>query len=159
MKKLILILVLALGTLRLYADSRDNCYNYIGIWKIVKCFSIDGIMEEYLTVDEANNYIGEIIEYKDDTYIFRDVIYPIRRFLYLEYLTDEQLKEFTSGSASGAPGYRFSDLGIQNLKEIRVVMFDVVAEERTLGRWFYVLNNRRILIQYRGFFFTADRLV
>jgi hypothetical protein len=69
-------------------------------------------------MQEANEYIGEIIEYKEGVYVLRNNIYTITN-IHSEYMEDEQLWQETVGS--GTPGLRFSKLGITNLNEIRYV--------------------------------------
>jgi hypothetical protein len=110
-------------------------------------------LEEYLNDYEAEEYIGEIIHYKDAEYIFREKKYTIRS-IDSNYYTSEQLRESTRGS--GTPGYTFQDLKIVNQDIIRDVWFKVV--ERSFGNWFYVLNNNKIIIRYRGYFFLANRI-
>ncbi len=155
MKKLFVLSLVAFISLSLYADERDSCYDYTGTWKIVDYFSIDGILIRYLCPQEADEYIDKIIEYTDTEYIFEGKRHS-SIFIESNYYTNEELKESTR--ASGTPGYDFSDLNISSLNVIRDVWFKIVGES-DFGRWFYVLNNNRIIIQYRGYFFLADKVV
>lgn len=65
------------GIISVYSQEKDVSYNYLGRWKIESCFYVDRIYSEWgdLSFEEAKDYLGEIIEYKEDHYIFRDTIY------------------------------------------------------------------------------------
>jgi hypothetical protein len=149
-----MVMLISAISISLYADIRDCCYNYKGIWKIESCFSVDGILEEYLNDYEAEGYIGEIIHYKDVEYIFKEKKYTIRS-IDSNYYTSEQLRESTRGS--GTPGYDFHELKIINQDIIRDVWFEIV-EEWGFGNWLYVLDDNKIIIRYKGYFFLANRI-
>ena len=159
---LFLIILFFTGNTGMYSHEKDAFYNYIGKWKIISRFHVD---IQYFVIGDmsyrkADKYLDEVIEYKEDSYIFRDTVYTYEQIL-SEYFDDEQLWKATVGSA--VPGLRFYMLGIpDDTKEIRNVMIDVAGREwpkkNPIGWFFYVINNERILIHYRGFFFTAIRL-
>jgi hypothetical protein len=132
-------------------ETRDTLYNYIGFWRIVDYFRIDGLLDGYITEEEAEDYRGEIIEYKVDAYIFRNNLYQSFRVDSV-YLDSEQLrKETRGGGVQGTRGYDFSDLNITDHNEVRAVLYKTY--DWNFGRAFYVLNNNRIIVIYMGFFF------
>jgi hypothetical protein len=149
---LISIMIIVFIGIMFNVNKKGRYYNYIGFWRVGDYFSIDGILEEYLTKEEAEEFRGEIIVYRKDAYIFRNKIYP---FVEIDsnYFNSTQLKEYTKGS--GTPGYDFSDLNITKYNIIREVWFSV-AGDWTFGNSIFVLDSNKIIITHKGFFFIAE---
>jgi hypothetical protein len=148
----IIIIIFLFNTL-VYADERDITYNYIGTWEIISCFSIDGILVDYLNEKQAVEYIGKTIVYGNDFILFLNNIYIIKSII-SEYYTSDDLRRVTRGS--GTPGFNFFNLKIDDLICIRSVIFNNTAS--SFGGSIFVINNGQIIINHRGFFFRADRV-
>ena len=135
---------------------RDS-YSYIGEWEITDVCEADAsILNDIYDPAEANRLIGERIAYTNDEVLFREEKRRIIKFS-TEYFTYEQL------------GYDLRNSLINprlagDFKEIRQVSLFMESIElepiifHPFGEYFFFVDDRTLLIHWRGWIFKAERI-
>ena len=147
------------GVKIVHPDARDSSYSFIGEWKITETFKLDpqwaaDIFDE----KEAEAIIGKEIVYRNESAIFQNKEYHIRRITANSYYNSKELKEASTGS--GVKSYNFKDLHIpDDIKVIRdITIFYEEKEYPIFGYSLYVVDSETLLIHWRGWIFKAERV-
>ncbi len=142
-------------------DIRDSSYSFIGEWKITETFKLDPQWAADIYDPKiAEAIIGKEIVYRNESAIFQNKEYHIRRITANSYYNSKELKKATTGS--GVKSYNFKDLHIsEDIQEIRKVVILFEEDEvgiSIFGRTFFVVDSETMLIHWLGWIFKAERV-